>query len=417
MLEVFIPYLGKTNASTYYRIEQPMDALTGLTPLPVNVMMDDGLSTTSNETRTEAWINCDINFMWNPVGKGVLDNILLMKSWKAGLNNAGDIQYPPSYVITTDDAMFDVMPYNPTFRDLGIKDLNGRMLVPGDEVTVKLPDESSPRVLYRDGEKGFNIKNNVDKLNLLKQIYSMADGLIVTTPVLQKYFKDNLNLNAYVIPNCVSENDFPQLELKQHTKEIRLLWQGSTTHVEDVWEVEDALARVMNKYPNVTLTLMGALYASLMKRLPMDRVKVIPYRPFKEGYYNRLAAVNHDINLALLSNNLFGSCRSGIKWYEASSLCRPVPTLAGRVGPYLEIEDGTTGLLYTGETEFETKLCGLIEDATLRKTLADNAKDWVRENRNPAKWAYKYYEVFQNVRAKMREDKPYEEPIDGTLGT
>lgn len=411
MLSVFMPFSGHRNASTFYRMENPATALTTLTPLPIDITMDDGSMQVDNNIRVQKWSLSDIIFLWNPTSQSLIDNMLLMKSWKPGLNNKGDIQWPPSYIVSTDDAMFDVQPYNPQYKTIGINHLDGRLVMPGESVYVKLPDEDSPREVYKDGTKGFNARKNLETLNRLKQIYLTADEIIVSTVELQKYMKDVLGKNSVVIPNCVDVNDFPKLELKDHPEEIRILWQGSSTHVEDMWDVEDALVRVMEKYPNTKFISWGTMSATLMKKIDMSRTTVLPYRPFQEsGYYARLASLNYDINLAPLSNTKFAACRSGIKWYEAGALGKP--TLAAKVGPYLEITDDVDGLTYETPEEFEQKLSLLIESAELRQRLGGASREWVIENRNPAKWAYKYFEVFENVRKKMREERPYQSNLE-----
>jgi hypothetical protein len=101
-----------------------------------------------------------------------------------------------------------------------------------------------------------------------------------------------------------------------------------------------------------------------------------------QAYTLRLSTLNHDINLCPLRENPFNEAKSAIKWYESSAICKPAVTLAKAFGPFLEIEDNVTGLLYKTPEEFETKLSGLIEDASLRQRLAFASSEWVHEHRD-----------------------------------
>jgi glycosyltransferase involved in cell wall biosynthesis len=73
--------------------------------------------------------------------------------------------------------------------------------------------------------------------------------------------------------------------------------------------------------------------------------------------------------------------------------------LASNYGPYKEIEDGKTGLLYDTPEEFVQKLSVLIENAELRKTLADGAKEWVRANRFAEVTAVGHAEFLRELRS------------------
>ena len=120
--------------------------------------------------------------------------------------------------------------------------------------------------------------------------------------------------------------------------------------------------------------------------------------------------IGHDISLAPLSANVFNNCRSAIKFYEASVLKNPAATLAQNTGPYKdEIIDGETALLFDTPEDFETQLSLLIEDATERKRLAANAKDWVSENRDAMKRVPEVVAYWE----ELREEKRWEQPHPG----
>jgi hypothetical protein len=151
----------------------------------------------------------------------------------------------------------------------------------------------------------------------------------------------------------------------------------------DLYGIRDPLKNVMRKYPQAKFISFGQ-EAPVMNRWFAefkDRFEYIPWVD-PDAYTYRLSIIGHDINLCPLRASEFNEAKSAIKWYESSAISRPAATLAGAFGPFLEIEDGQTGMLYESPAEFEAKLGQLIEDATLRQRLAQNAKDWVHEHRD-----------------------------------
>jgi hypothetical protein len=134
-------------------------------------------------------------------------------------------------------------------------------------------------------------------------------------------------------------------------------------------------------------------------------------------YKLRLSTIGHDIAIAPLRNTTFNASRSAIKWYESSSTWKPAATIASNYGAFArEIEDGKTGMLFNNSEEFETKLQALIDDATLRKDIAANAKDWVRTNRDPDVHVPELYKKFSEVRqARMNWPENKSEVENGDI--
>jgi len=77
------------------------------------------------------------------------------------------------------------------------------------------------------------------------------------------------------------------------------------------------------------------------------------------------------------------------------------------------IEEGKTGLIYSSVNEFEEKLVKLIENAAFRHELAQNAYNYVAQNRllvnhykERAQW---YYDMVNNL-SKLNEELKYRTP-------
>ena len=288
---------------------------------------------------------------------------------------------------------------------------NGKLLRPGDEVGA-LDEQDQKQVLWRDGERGFDIARNLAKLQNYRDILALAEGVTCSTPRSADYVtSESGNTHTFVSPNMVRFDHYEKIDLRDHSPEVWILWQGSTTHFEDFYDIRQALALIIKRYPQVRFILWGALHPGLVQNLPSDRFKYIPWCRYAE-YKLRLCTIGHDIAIAPLRPHRFNQCRSAIKFYESALLERPAAFLGqgGETHYGDEVIDGQTGLLWATPDEFTDKLCQLIEDATLRKWLAQNSRDWLTQNRDAMKLARPLYDFYQSVRARKRRDTPLPDP-------
>lgn len=303
----------------------------------------------------------------------------------------------PLVIFGADDYIEYCHPLNPSYARLGIRDANGELLKPGMDIYM------GDVCVWADGEsKGhvtFDIADNYVFHDRHLGIANEADGVVVTTEQLAKVYRDYGSQNVFVYPNSIDFDDYPNVELRDHD-EVRILWCGGSSHYIDWYPVRDALVRVLNKYDNVKFIMWGQIFPWVVKGLTDPRkVQSLEWVP-NEAYTTRLSTIGHDINLCLLTANTFNECKSAIKWYESSAISRPAVTLAANFGPYKEISDWETGVLYNNTDEFEDRLSCLIEDAQMRNTLAKNAHEWVRENRDIRKTTVPLYKWLEETYAK-----------------
>lgn len=310
--------------------------------------------------------------------------------------------FGPHFVIDTDDDLFNVLPLNPAFDNMGWH-VNGVPVQKGQRMWV-MDGNDEKRLIRVEGEDGFDVERNVRHLASYRDNLKNAAMVTCSTPRVADYvLREAPSANPFVFPNCVDLSDYPTIELGPNSNgRIRILWQGSTTHLEDLWPYRFAISNVLKKYENAELVLFGAPYSWFFKDIDPDRVRVEPWCPYP-NYRLRLSTLNFDINLAFLHDCTFNQSRSAIKMYEAAAVCKPAPTLAQRTGAYKdEIIEGETGMLFGSPEEFELKLGALIEDSQLRQTIASNAKDWVRTHRDPFQHVPLLMNAFQSLRDNRR---------------
>ena len=398
---------SRYHASYYYRILVPLKTIEDMGL--AQVMMDDLAPNIPIQQRVNAVAHSDVCLFYQPTSASLLHDMKTMNEWKQARDEKGDWRCPPSFVVDTDDDLFSVHPMNPAFRDLGIRTPDGKDLEDGTE--IGFADEHGGRqVMWRDKANGFDIQHNRATLQSLRDLAQNADAVTCSTPGCLEYVQRELKpKRQFVNPNAVRFDHYPDLRgvhiEKDNPNEVRILWQGSPTHYEDWHAIRHQLASVLRKYPHVRLVIWGVVYPWVMEMLNPDQVihhKWMPYEQYKPS----LVTMGHDINLAPLLPTRFSASRSAIKWYESSLLKRPAATLAQRAGAFSEIIHRETGLLFDEPHEFQDGLCELIEDATLRKTLAENARDWVRENRDAFKLAPKLLEFYESVRRERAESTP-----------
>ena len=397
-----IPY--NHTASMYYRLEVTLETASIL-GLPVKSIIDVNEAGVAPEDRVRQFCDSDIILLYQPVGEQPLVNIRGVQSFMP-MRRDGAWKWPPSIVVETDDNLFNVSPLNQAFKSLGVKDMNGNLIPLGHQVGVV--QDGDRKVLWEDGQKGFSLSKNRQVLASYRKILEMADQVQCSTPNVEAaVLREVTPKRTRVFPNLVRFDHYPQAALHQDPSRINIMWQGGIAHYEDWYPLREQLGRITAKYPQVHWHIWGAQFPWVNGLIPSHRYTFHGWCAYQE-YKLRLCMMNHDISLAPLSSNVFNDCRSAIKFYEASVLHKPAATLAQNTAAYkAECIDEETALLFNDADEFEEKLSRLIEDETLRKRLASNAKDWVSENRDAMKIVPSIVESWERLREERKVEQPH----------
>ena len=204
---------------------------------------------------------------------------------------------------------------------------------------------------------------------------------IGTTERLQTEMSKHLK-EVYINRNVASEEmvKYSQIALKEVKKDdnkITLAYlSGSITHNDDFKLIMPSVVKVLKEYDNVYLQIVGLLDLPEEMSEVKDKVLTAPFMDWKE-LPKLIRSI--DINLAPLEDTIFNEAKSENKWTEAALV--KIPTIASNVGAFKsQIEDGKTGLLCNNQKEWDKKLKQLIEDASLREELGNNAYEEVMNN-------------------------------------
>lgn len=252
------------------------------------------------------------------------------------------------------------------------KKLNKKVLFDIDDLvvdtkytdTIKYLDSMSKeeRALYDDG------------VMRMGRTLKLCDAAITTTERLAEELGHYVP-EVFINRNTASEEmcALSKEALKNKTRKDDHVgigyFSGSLTHNDDFELVLPALTKVMEKYPQVQLHVVGEL--DLPEALQQYKARVVSH-PFVDWKKLPSLIAEVDINLAPLEQSIFNEAKSENKWVEAALV--KVPTVASNVGAFQRmIVSGKTGILCDTEEEWVEQLSRLVEDKKERDRIAENA--------------------------------------------
>jgi len=291
-------------------------------------------------------------------------------------------------VVDYDDLTFSCSPFNPAYKTLGLK-----------EVKIKKPD-GSEQMLWKDGVKGFSLKDNYFSFRSQQDIINQASLVTVTTDHLKKAYEKMLpedgsqNHKIKVLPNSIDFNLYKPFPKKKHDH-VRIGWIASSSHASEIWLVRNIFHGLFKKYTpqQIKIVMLGEVPSITNNFNP----KYFESHRFADSwvYPLKFASMQFDIGIAPLEKNEFNENKSQLKWSEYGAL--RIPCVATRLEPYKCVKEGETGLLAEQPDEWVEKLSTLIEDEALRKKIGDNAFDYNYEYFNLEKNAKNWVEVYEGI--------------------
>lgn len=389
-------------ACQYYRIDAPMESLYKM--YDIQTYQDTGEFPVE---ALRAQFNADIVQLYSLSGEQILHQVKTLNKVKPVMTENG-MKFPPTIVYDTDDNADFVHPFNPSFAVLGVRSYpDAHFLQPGEDLFWEDAD-AKQHLLWVDkytqnGPVTFDIERNLKNMKIRHEIIRNCHGATVSSPALASYFKEVIGQqNVHVYYNTIIPEHYSSFEAVRHDPdEVRILWQGSNSHFIDWFPLRGAIKTIVDKYPKVKWVIFGEWFDWVHDVIPDDRVEhhswvLYPAFKFVRGMFNA------DINLCPLADNVFNRGKSAIKFYEGSIWKNPEATLAQNTGPYKEIIDNETGLLYNTPEEFVEKLSALIENVELRKRLGHAAKDWVLHNRLPEHTTPGLFDFYNETRSRHK---------------
>jgi glycosyltransferase involved in cell wall biosynthesis len=245
------------------------------------------------------------------------------------------------------------------------------------------------------GKKVFDIERNIHYRETFRANFKQSDLITTTTEELAEEFR-KINPNVVVLPNLTTASWFPPIP-EMVKKEVRIVWQGSASHYEDLFFLHPIICKILKKHDNVKFVFFGDMrFKKLFDACDQSKIEYHNWMCL-DAYPYKLALLNGDIGVCPLVDNVFNRSKSAIKWMEYSMV--GMTTVAANIPPYSKvIENGKTGILCgEDEKEWEDALDRLIKSKTDRWTLASQAKDEVLTNHNLDKKAHLWLNAYESV--------------------
>lgn len=156
-------------------------------------------------------------------------------------------------------------------------------------------------------------------------VAGMCDAFITTNGYLADYLKKDFEKPGYIIQNYlnwtqeeVSRYYFEQKQRMVPDKPFEIgYFSGSNTHVKDIMIAMPDIEKLMRKYEDVVLKIVG--YMNLPKEfdylVKQNRIQFVPFQTFVGLQYEQSKV---DVNIVPLVNNEFSNCKSELKYFETA---------------------------------------------------------------------------------------------------
>ena len=212
-----------------------------------------------------------------------------------------------------------------------------------------------------------------DGVERMQKTLKMCDYAITTTSALKKELLNYIPevfINRNVASEKMAELSLKALKKKENSDDIVIGYlSGSITHNPDFELVKPTLIKLMKKYNNVKLKLVGEL--DIPDDLDEFKDRII-FEKFVDWQLLPSIIASLDINLAPLEESIFNEAKSENKWTEAALV--KVVTVASNLGAFKEvIKDKEDGFLCSTEKEWEQVLEELVTNKDIREKVAGTA--------------------------------------------
>lgn len=227
-----------------------------------------------------------------------------------------------------------------------------------------------------------------------------SDLFICTTDYLNKKIIEDFEKPSYIIQNFYNNSQYSIsksiLENRTYDEDKFVIgyFSGSPSHLNDFRVCEKDIIKLMKKYDNVYLKIVGFmdLDDELISFKNEGRVIFKPLCSYLDLQYE-IGTV--DINVAPLFNYFFNYAKSELKFFEAALV--KIPSIVSNVGVYSQvIKNSFNGILANDDQWFE-KLEELYLNSNLRNKIADNSYKYVVDNYSPSVMMVKIEETFDKI--------------------
>jgi glycosyltransferase involved in cell wall biosynthesis len=217
----------------------------------------------------------------------------------------------------------------------------------------------------------------------LIEIFKMVDRVSFSTQFLKNYYEEHFGINhSIVVPNylpkymwghCGKRNKYNK------SKKMRILWAGSASHIGRGGDLEFLMPLIKKTKNEFEWVFFGVQPPELEGQVEFHKWADI-YK-----YPSALDAVDADVAIAPIKDDIFNYAKSDLKILEYSALGLPTigSTIGSGAGPY-DMVDGLT-LCENRIDDWYQALKGMQNDPNLRMQALEAGqteleKRWMEDN-------------------------------------
>ena len=240
-----------------------------------------------------------------------------------------------------------------------------------------------------------------DGVNRMGETLKLCDYATTSTEKLaqelKKYVKEvYVNRNVASEKMCQLSMDAVKEIVKDDNKIILGYLSGSITHNPDFELILSPIIKIMEKYNNVYLKVVGLL--DIPQELDKFKDRII-FEQFTDWTNLPKIIASLDINLAPVEESIFNEAKSENKWMEAGLV--KVPTIASNVGGFKVVKNNYDGILVSNnEDEWFNELEKMILSKKERDRIGKNAYDRVLKNYISTYSGYNYTKFIKSKLTK-----------------
>lgn len=345
--------------------------------------------------------------------------------WVASILLAARDEKKKKLVVDLDDNVWAVHPMNIGPVDGKLTSLRSHFNGQWQDFWDLQPISRAQGRKYKDRIDGTLVKNEKNEIFFLKNkcpdmklavefLIREADAVTTTNEVLANVIRRHTDKPVFIIPNCLDLRKWRKPKLAD---DIWIGWCGSVSHYPDLKPLMPVFDRLMAKYPNLHVQIMGSSFDYLFppkegtKRFPVagygpedsmffadlkdsgerwpGRMRFdapVPVQQFEEWMYSNWQS---HIAIAPLERNDFNDSKSELKWLEYTAM--GIPTLASDFGPYRRAH------VMSIAHDWEAALEYFIENQKIREETAVASAQRLHQDYDISKRAKDWMEVFECV--------------------
>lgn len=258
-------------------------------------------------------------------------------------------------------------------------------------ISAKIPlifdfDDAIWQNVISEGNKKLAFLKNPDKI---KEIISASTEIWAGNSYLADYALQ-FNKNVKIVPTTVDTDEYQKpKDFTKNNKQICIGWSGSFSTIPHFEHAIDALKILKEKYgEQITFKVIGDA------NFKNEELGIIGTPWTRASEIQELSSI--DIGIMPLPDDEWTKGKCGLKALVYMSM--GIATVVSPVGVNTEIiQHDKNGLWASSTEEWVHQLSRLIEDESLRQTLAAQARISIVEQYSVSAWQNKYHNYFQNL--------------------